>query len=216
MPATVDHLRAQRIRAIGVAAVAGIVALQTVAHLANTFGPRVPALDLHAERTVFSLLAASTIAALAGLCVVVGRRADVELGRARVLAALLGFLAVDEYFVIHERVGDGAVTVLRLSEGWDSVLWPLIYLPLLGVILLQLLTFARIAPPQVGTLILSGLQLLVAAVVLEVVSAPFSTPATRDGLVHAVEGALEEACEQGGWGLLVVAMLTWTTITRRR
>lgn len=213
-PPPVDRT-AQRLRSAGPVVVVVVVALQTVAHLANTFGPELDALDVHAEGTIFSALAAVTITALAGLCVLAGRRGAVELAPARVLAGLLGFLAVDEFFVVHERVGDGAVRLLGLSEGWDSVLWPLLYLPLLGVVFLQFLAFSRLAPREVGGLAVIGLRLLVAAVLLEAVSAPFSTPATYGGLVHAFEGAVEEGLELGGWGLLVVALLTWCSSCAR-
>ena len=147
MHLTLEDRTARRIRSAGPGVVAAVVLLQTAAHLGNTFGPEMDALDVHAERTVFSALSALTLAALAGLCVLAGRRGPVDLGPARILAGLVA----------------------------------------------------------------TGLRLLMAAVLLEVVSAPFSTPSTQGGLVHAFEGALEEGCELGGWGLLVVGLLTWCT-----
>lgn len=193
----------------------GAVAAQTVLHLLNRLGGRVDALDVHAERTVFALASALTVACVALACLLLARSVAVHRGPARALAAMLLFLAGDEVLVVHERVGTGAASLLGLSEGWDSVLWPLLYLPLIGAVFLLLLRFAGQAPGGVGHLARRGLALLVLAVVLEVVSAPASTPDTVGGVVHALEGAVEEAFELGGWGLVAVGLLSWARSASR-
>ena len=187
---------------------AAAVGAQTLVHLVNRFMLHTTALDVNQEYTVFSLGQGLAIAAAALGCALV-LRAGTPPARALVLAGLLGFLAVDEYFVIHERFGARATEVLGVSSDWDSVLWPIAYIPLLGLLLLLLFRLARDAPDDIRRLLVIGVGCLAAAVVLEVLSFPFSTEATADGLVHALEGAVEEALELMGWGLLATGTLTW-------
>ncbi len=104
-------------------------------------------------------------------------------------------------------VADVALRLLGLSRDWDSVIWPIVYLPATGAVFLLFIAVARHASDEGRRRLLVGLGLLVAAMLAEVVSAPFSTDETAAGLVHALEGAVEEACELGGWGLLTVATL---------
>jgi len=194
--------------------VAVLVAGQTLLHLVNRVTIEKTALDVNAEGTVFSFASALTIAAAAIGCALTTRVGEPRLN-ASVLAGALGFLAVDEFFVLHERLGVRVAELLGLSSDWDSVVWPVVYLPLVGLVLLLLAALARRAPHDIGRLVVTGLGCLVAAVVLEVVSYRFSTSETHRGLVHALEGAAEEGLELAGWGLLAAATLTWS-LTRAR
>jgi xanthosine utilization system XapX-like protein len=198
-------------RAAGTGLVVTVVALQSVLHLGNTFTRQVSALDVHAERTVFSLLTAVVIGSLAVGCVRVRLRSTLPAPWALVLAGLLGCLAADELVSVHERAGERAAALLGLSVAWDSVLWPLLYLPLAGAVLVLLVLLVVAAPARVRRSVGWGLALLVTAVVLEVLAAPLSAPANVDGVLHALEGALEEGCELGGWGLLAAGVLGWRT-----
>lgn len=185
-----------------------LVTAQTALHLGNRLTLGTPALDVNREQTVFSLTGALTIAAAAvGAALVV--RAGTPPARALLLAGLLAFLAVDEFFVIHEPLGVRAAAQLGLSSDYDSVLWPVVYLPLVGLVFLLVVMLAREAPDDIGPLLLTGLACLVAAVVLEVVSYPFSTAETGPGAVHALEGAVEEGLELAGWGVLASALWCW-------
>lgn len=184
------------------------VAAQTLLHLVNRVTLETPALDVNMEHTVFSLTAALTIAAAAAGAALTTRAGEPTFPTA-VLAAVLAFLAVDELFVLHERLGVRVAALLGLSSDWDSVVWPAVYLPVIGLVFLLFLDMARRAPRDVGRLVLVGLGCLVAAVVLEVVSYRFSTSETAPGLIHALEGAAEEGLELMGWGLLAAATLTW-------
>lgn len=188
--------------------VALLVTAQTVLHLGNRLTLGTPALDVNREQTVFSLTGALVIAAAAvGAALVV--RAGTPPVRALLLAGLLAFLAVDEFFAVHEPLGVRAAAALGLSADYDSVLWPVVYLPLVGLVLLLVVRLAREGPDDIGPLLLTGLACLVAAVVLEVVSYPFSTAVTGPGPVHALEGAVEEGLELAGWGLLASALWCW-------
>lgn len=186
-----------------------LVVIQTVLHLDNAFGAKDPALDVNAEGTVFALLAAGamTLTAAGWLLLVARRRVSTR--PALVLAVLLLFFAFDEVTAVHERVGVRVALLLGLSRSWDSVLWPVVYLPLLATVVALTVWLGLRAAEDVRRLALQGLALLAVAVVLEVLSAPFSTPTTGAGLVHALEGAAEEACELGGWGLLALSSLSW-------
>lgn len=125
------------------------------------------------------------------------------------MGAVLAFFAVDEVAAIHERLGVEVGAMLGLTEAWDSVIWPIIYLPLAAVLLLGLWQSAQLAPAANARLLRFAMGLLVAAVVLEIASAPFSTVDTAGGVVHAIEGAFEEGFELVAWGFIAIALLTW-------
>ena len=204
--------RRSRVASAGLAAVAVVVGGQTLLHLANVATVQTDQFDVNAERNVFAFVAALTIytAGLGcALLAVQGRHPRAALP----LSLLLGFLAVDEFFVLHERAGVRAAALLGLSEDWDSVVWPALYLPLLAAVAALLVALARRAPAAPRRLVHAGLACLVGAVLLEVVSFRYSTPTTASGLVHALEGAVEEALELSGWGLLAVALLSWAVPT---
>jgi uncharacterized membrane protein YidH (DUF202 family) len=197
-----DVLRSVR---IGRRVVLVMVGLQTAGHLAFLTIDGAGLLDVNREGGVGAVVAAAVLLVAAAGAFQLRRqehqRAD------RVLGGILVFLALDELLVIHERVGIVTARVLGLSDAWDSVLWPLMYLPLLGLVLALLLLLARQVPRPAGRAIRTGLGLLVGAVSLEVLSAPFSTPTTASGLVHSYEGMVEEALELGGWGLIATGLV---------
>ncbi|MDP9408130.1 MAG: hypothetical protein M3P95_09750 [Actinomycetota bacterium] len=163
-------------------------------------------LDVNKEQTPFAAASALTIAAAAAGCAMAALRGRARTRHAWPLAGLLAGLAVDEYVVVHERrrrraPAAGAVPRLGQRDLADR-------LPAGdGSRFLLFIAVARHASDEGRRRLLVGLGLLVAAMLAEVVSAPFSTDETAAGLVHALEGAVEEACELGGWGLLTVATL---------
>lgn len=199
-----DDVRATRIAltllAIGVAG-------QTVVHLVNYGFIHSVRLNVNSEHTPFSATQALVIAAAAVGAVLAVRGGGLRPARGWTLGVLLAFLAVDEYFVVHERIGVGTTRLLGLSDDWDSVVWPIVYLPLLLAVVVLLVDASRHSPRVPGRLVLLGIASLGAAVVLEIASAPFSTAETAGGVVHAVEGAFEEAAELGGWGLIAIGLL---------
>jgi hypothetical protein len=184
------------------------VAGQTVVHLLNYGFVHSLRLNVNSEHTPFSATQALVIAAAAVGAVLAARSGgSLRPARGWVLGLLLAFLAVDEYFVVHEQIGVGTTQLLGLSDDWDSVVWPIVYLPLLAAVLVLLVDASRHSPRVPGRLLLLGIACLGAAVVLEIASAPFSTAESAGGVVHAVEGAFEEAAELGGWGMIAIGLL---------
>ncbi len=183
--------------------------LQGVVHLVNYFVIGVGFLDVNREHRLFALVQGVLIAlASIGAFVatsrnVVPRVVGVSVG------SVLAFFAVDEVGAIHERLGVEAGKLFGLNESWDSVIWPIVYTPLAAVLLLGLWRSARLAPPANSRLLGIAMVLLVAAVVLEMLSAPFSTADTAGGVVHAIEGAFEEGFELVAWGFIAIGFLTW-------
>lgn len=190
----------------GVLAVIALVVAQTVLHLANRVTVRSSLLDANMEGTPFAAVSALLVAAAAAGCAVAAVTGAMRARMAVPLAGMLAFLALDEWFKLHERVVWHALELLGLSESWDSVVWPAVYLPLTGSVALLVLRVSRQAEPRIAGLLRVGLALLVTAVALEVVSAPFSTATTAAGLVHLLEGAVEEGCELAGWGLIALGV----------
>jgi hypothetical protein len=173
-------------------------------HLANVFTIRHRLLDANGEGTVWtwaSVVAAFAVAFGAGLRFVA---VPTERGRYGVLALVAAFLSLDDLVVLHEGLAGLAVKLFGLSDTWDSVLWPALYAPLLGSVVLVLERVTRRSPTGIRRQALVGIALLGAAVALEVVSAPWST---GSNLIHAVEGGFEEAAEQAGWTLLASAIV---------
>jgi hypothetical protein len=126
------------------------------------------------------------------------------------MAVILAFLSFDEMLIVHERVVEGVLDVLNVPIVWDSVVWPVLYLPVLGVLVLLLVGVARSVPGRVGRLVLVGLGFLAAAVSAEVLSAPISTGG--DSWLHSVEGAVEEGAEFAGWILITTGLTAITVI----
>lgn len=121
------------------------------------------------------------------------------------MGAICAFLSLDDMVGLHEGGAALVCRLLGLPLTWDSVIWPVVYLPLMGTTGLVLLLIARSAEPVVARSLRVGLLALAIAVILEVVSAPWST----DGnWVHVVEGGLEQALELFGWILLAAGTLS--------
>ncbi len=187
-----------------VLAIVGGVALLVI-HLANAAFLERRLLNANLEGTVWtwaSVVAAFGVALGAGLhaLLMAPRRAE-HVG----LAGAAAFLSMDDLTGLHEAIAGLILTVAGLSETWDSVIWPVVYLPVLGAVVLLIERLTRDAPARIRHSALAGLALLAFAVAIEAATAPWSGP--QSGWVHVVAGGLEEAAEQAGWILLAVAML---------
>lgn len=189
------------------------VAIQTVLHVLNVaLSADIRTIDVNAEYSLFAWLASVEIFAAALAC---GLLAVSGLGRKAfllTLAGLIAFLSLDEALVIHERIATRVVALLDVSPSWDSVIWPVLYLPLLATVLILLVLESRRGPRLTSLLVLAGLGCLAAAVAAELVSFPYSTD--EGGIPHAIEGAVEEALELGGWGLIATGLLSWFAESR--
>lgn len=202
-----------QVAAAGVYVTLTAVAAQTVLYVLNVaFSADIRAIDVNAEYNLFTWLASVEIFAAALAC---GLLAVSGLGRKGfllTLAGLIAFLSLDEAVAIHERIGLRVVALLDISPVWDSVIWPVLYLPLLATVLILLVLESRRGPRLTSLLVLAGLGCLAAAVGAEIVSFPYSTD--QGGTPHAIEGAAEEALELGGWGLIATGLLSWFAESR--
>ncbi|MGH2500646.1 MAG: hypothetical protein ACRDF0_11245 [Candidatus Limnocylindria bacterium] len=171
-------------------------------HLANfhLLGGR-EMLDVNAEGGVFAWASATAIwtAALAAAALAVTRGGARREGAA--LAAILAFFSLDEAVGIHERILLAAVGLTGLPSWTDSLLLPVIYLPIFALAVVLLLRLGR-GTPAVRRSVRLGIALLAAAVMAEAGSAPWSDPDAPLHPVHVWEGALEEALEIAGWILI--------------
>jgi len=129
--------------------------------------------------------------------------------RAYALTGLgLAFFSLDDAVLIHEKLG----YALSFFPHGTRLIWPLLYLPLLTVVAVQLW---RIADAQEGTsvraLVRGGLVALAVAVVLEAETPLLFALGLGESIVYALEVVLEEGLEMVGWiwigGALAVAVV---------
>jgi hypothetical protein len=202
------RLRRDAVAGAGVYLTLTAVAVQSVLYALNVaFSADIQAIDVNAEHTLFAWLASVEIFAAALACMLLAVSGLARKGFLLTLAGLIAFLSLDEAVAIHERIGLRVVALLDVSPSWDSVIWPILYVPLLLTVLILLVLESRRGPQLTSVLVLAGLGCLAAAVGAEVISFPFSTG--EGGISHAIEGAAEEALELGGWGLIATGLLSW-------
>ena len=207
LPAPLD-----RVLTVGLALAVTAVSLQTLAHLLNAAFDGGRGLDANAEQNAMTWASSSaTFAAafLAGLCAVLldeRRRAWV------LLASIIAFFSLDDAILLHERLAQWVLALFGQDTSWDSLLWPALYLPLAGIVVVLLLSVTRTAPGRARRFLLVGLALLLTAVAAEALSAPVSTPETAGGWAHTLEGAYEEGAELAGW-ILIATGLTVSTLS---
>ena len=122
-----------------------------------------------------------------------------------VLAGLCAFLSLDDMLVLHEVVARLAPAELYGHAGYT--LWPLVYLPMLGVVGWLVLRTARSVAPATGRQLVAGLTCLATAVVLEA-SAPvlYALGSDRGRPLYESEVMVEEALETVGWGLIALGL----------
>jgi hypothetical protein len=89
------------------------------------------------------------------------------------------------------------------------LLWPMLWLPLLGTAFLVLWTTARRVVAPAGTMIQVALGLLVAAVFLEVSALPIAPEGdVIAGWPYALEVVVEEGAELAAWILVALGLTT--------
>lgn len=199
-----------RVLTLGLAVALTGVALQTLVHLLNAAFFENPLLDANAEHNPMTW--ASTVATFAA-ALAAALHATLLRKRRRtyiVLACAFAFFSLDDAILLHERLATSVLDALGVSVSWDSVLWPALYLPLAGVVVLSLLAVAHTAPARAGRFIRIGLLLLLAAVAAEALSAPVSTTDTGAGWAHVLVGAFEEGAELASWILIATGLMVST------
>jgi hypothetical protein len=91
------------------------------------------------------------------------------------------------------------------------ILWPVLFLPLLGLVFVLLLRVSKEARPPCRRLLRLGLGLLVTAVVLESLSfLILAVDETERSWLYFTEVAFEEGAELGGWILTAFALTALT------
>jgi hypothetical protein len=195
--AAADEARYERLFEIGLwLAVAGAV-LQGLAHLVNVFAFDGDSWNLDAEADNNAWAWASSVATFTCAFILVVL-ATLRRGPTRhlwFLALVLAFFSVDDLVKVHEQVGTRfRDDVLGLPTGWGRLAWPAIFFPLLAGVFLLLWRLSREAMPRAGRWIRAGLGMLVAAVLLELASAPWYISGRS---AHSVPGTLEVVVEEG-------------------
>ena len=202
--------------AVPVAAAAGLGLL--VGHLVNEYAldGRVEQLAASNEYTVWTWAASmATFAAALGAAFIGFARGRAEpLG----LAALLVFLALDDFVVIHDparfwtssrraQLGEGTPDALGLRGGVGPGLWTPLYVPLLALVVLLGWRIARQLGARERRTIVAGAALLAAGFALGVVG--IATKRLEESgrpTAHFVRAGLEDATELAGWILVACGL----------
>ena len=191
------------------AVVAAVV--QTAIHTVNAIVTSNTYFSVNAENNPIAWSHGVAIFASAFVCALAALLHDDRRRTYIALAVILSFLSLDEIVYIHERVAAQVIDILDLAVVWDSVLWPVVYLPLCATLAYLLASVVSTAPRQAGQLIVVGLGCLLTAVFLEVASASLSIDESRGD--NKIEGAFEEAAEIAGW-ISIATGLTAITLSR--
>lgn len=188
------------------ALVAGVALL--LSHFTNAllFAQQYSELDANREDNPLSWASSVAVAAVAVAALTAAAMTGPRLPLG-LLGLITAFLSMDDMLGVHERIAAKLVVLLDIPPAWDSLLWPLLYTPLLIMTAILILRMTRTGTPETFRAGIIGLGMLGAAVVTEVVSAPWST---GDNIVHTIQGGVEEALELTGW--LIIASAAVATL----
>ena len=204
---------ARDVERIGVAVAVVAVAAQTVVHLVNDLAldERVWHMNADVDGNLLTWASASATLAAGVAAAVLGRAGGPYGRRLFVLAAILGFFAVDDVVAIHEDLGSG-LAVVGLPN--VSGVWFPLYLPVF--VLTAWLLWTLPAPARARMLVRVGLLLLAAAIVGEGTATGFVTALDRyeDRWPYSVEVAIEEGAELGGWILIATGLTAAVLLAR--
>ncbi len=204
-PITAARVRATLRAGRSLAVCASLVLL--IAHFSNAFllEHPIPSLDADQEGTPPTWASSIATAAVAIAAILTG-----PLLRLMVLGLATGFLSLDDMVALHERTASKLVLEFGVTDAWHSALWPMVYLPLLTVTAILILRMTRAGTAETFQDAVVGLSLLVAAIALEVLTAPWSQ---GTNLTHTVESGIEEAIELAGWVLVASSALATMVAT---
>lgn len=208
IPARLDRKTQERVDVtlklgVGLALVAPIVFL--IPHLVNAFllDHSVEWFDANGEGTPLAWASGMATAAVAiGAALAATMTGPVT--PMMTLSAIAAFFSMDDVIGFHDKASGFVVRNLGLAPEWDSLLWPPVYLPLVLIAAVLVIRLGRRGTVASYRAILLGLGLLGAAIVLEIVSAPWSE---GTNVVHTLEGGIEEAIELAGWVLIGTGVL---------
>lgn len=194
--------------AIAVAVVATVVqSLTTAANLFILDGAA-DRLDATVEGGVWTWAAAG--AALVGAAAAAASAVALDHARRRfwLLAVALAFLSLDDWLVLHERVGEWFRDVLGTPE-YVGGLWVLAYPPVLAAVAWGLWRTATEAHPAVRRALLVSLALLAASVVVELmgIGTKAFEESTGNADPHDLRAIVEEGAELAAWILAAGGLL---------
>lgn len=204
-PAPAGVFAAGRVLRGGKLVAAAAVAAVVASHLAyfGLFDREAGVLNADAEQGAWAWASTASAFAAAFAALVL---AALERGTARrriSLACLLALFSLDDAVQLHEDYGEEFTEgILGLPERAAHAVWPVLFLPLLAAALLLLVREARAADRAAARVLSVGAALLAAAVALEAVAAVLDP----DTWLGAIEIALEEGFELGGWVLIATAL----------
>lgn len=174
-----------------------MVLLLVAVHLVDALvlHPKLPSLDADDDHSVWSWASVGTeflAAGMLGLFAATSTR-SVAL---QFCAWVVTFLSLDDFIRIHEKLG----AEWSLFPHSVRVLWPVLYLPLLGSLFLLLWRVAQGLERDERALVRAGLLALVVAVGLEFLTPfLFAIGQGHGSLGYETEVAVEEGLELGGW-----------------
>jgi|tagenome__1003787_1003787.scaffolds.fasta_scaffold20445034_1 hypothetical protein len=196
-PPTALRSACRRIVAATLVASISLVLLLAVLHLLNALpgDHHHEWLDADNDRSVWSW---ASVASEAAAAVLLGLLAATSIRPAALAfcAGVVMFLSLDDFIRVHEALGS---TYSPFPHAARS-LWPVFYLPLLGVLLVLLWRVAQGFGPVERALLRTGLLALVVAVGLESATPLLFAVGQGHGTAgYEVEVAVEEGLELGGW-----------------
>lgn len=206
----------ERLLGVGLVLALVAVAAQTVIDLVNAFalGGRHDQLNADVEGNAFAWASAGATFAAAFVClfhaVVLRERRQLFVA----LAAMFGFLSVDDIAQVHERIGWRLQQNLALPESIGARSFVFVYVPLVLAAAYLLWRILVGEPERTRRFVLAGLVLLGLAFALEPLGTAWEFESTPD----RIESAVEEGLELGGWILIAsgLAALLYDAIAVRR
>jgi hypothetical protein len=186
------HLGRRRVSPLPLALAGGALAVEVTTHLVNfgAYDLRIRVLDSSYEWSWSHLAATGAFAAAAVIGSIGAKRVARKRRAWLVLSALFAVLFVDNVTRFHTHVG----------------VWPLIYAPLFGAVLVAVLAVSR--DTELAGTTVAAIALLVASLGIHV----FGHQLVRelgwgaDSWPYQVKVALKEGTELAGWVLLVPAL----------
>jgi hypothetical protein len=163
-----------RVTSAGSLLAVAAVAVQTAVHGLNAMLTDGGYWSVNSENNPIAWAHAAAIVSSAFVCALHALLVEQRRITFTVAAVLLAFLSVDEAIQVHERIIGRVLDWTERSATWDSVLWPIVYLPICAVLAWALWRVSDEAPWPAARLLVGGLGLLVVAVLAEMVSAPWS------------------------------------------
>ena len=191
-----------------------LVAVQTASHLVNALllDGRFSAMDAGDEGTPFSWLSSLTIFTAGLAAFALARALPARRSRLVFLGAILMFFSLDDVAAIHERIAWQGTELPALSQPFRHLVWPVVYLPILGAAFVLIEDVARQGPRAIRPALRLGLGLLAIALAAEAAGTAVELRRGTDSPLYAVEVAIEEGGELAGW-LLIATGLTMNLVT---